>query len=198
MSIVTRTGDCGTTGLMYNRRVPKHHPRVEAYGSVDELSAALGVVRAQPGSAPLRPHLLAAQRDLIALMGELATDFADSDRYARAGHPRIAPLAVQRLDDLAQELESQFEPLKSWAIPGPPPLAAALEVARATCRRAERRVCALHDAGQLGNPSILEYLNRLADVLWLAARWAERPRGRRRLQAKPTVRSLTLGRAKRS
>ncbi|HYT62116.1 MAG TPA: ATP:cob(I)alamin adenosyltransferase, partial [Haliangiales bacterium] len=86
MSIVTKTGDTGTTGLMYNRRVSKCHPRVEAYGSVDELNAALGLARATTEHAFVRDNLLAIQKDLVTLMGELATGVEDLSRYVKEGY----------------------------------------------------------------------------------------------------------------
>ncbi len=175
MSVTTKTGDQGTTGLMYNRRVPKSHPRLEAYGSVDELSATLGAARAlaAPGKTP--ELLRSIQRELITLMGELATETADLPRYTRDGFPRVTAALTASLDAQVQALEAALPPLKDWVIPGANPAAAALDVARATCRRAERRVSALLEAGHLDNREILTYLNRLGDVLFLLARAAERP-----------------------
>jgi cob(I)alamin adenosyltransferase len=173
MSIVTRTGDTGITGLMYNRRVSKCDPRVEAYGTVDELNAALGLARA---SAPqnLVPHRITAiQQELIALMGELATHPDDLQRYARDAYPRINESSVAHLDQWITEIETQQPARHDWAIPGQAPHAAALDLARTICRRAERRICALHDTHQLHNPHILVFLNRLSDLLWLCARQVE-------------------------
>lgn len=173
MSIVTKTGDTGTTGLMYNRRVPKTHPRVEAYGCVDELNAALGAARATLPCARTRGSLEAVQRDLVVLMGELATDPADVPRYTKDGFELVAPAMTAKLDALIQEVEPGLGEFHDWVIPGGTPAAAALDLARTICRRAERRACALHEAGQLANPEILIFLNRLADLLWLLARWVE-------------------------
>ncbi len=173
MSIVTRTGDAGTTGLMYNRRVPKCHPRVEACGAVDELNAALGLARAAAGHDFVREHLLATQKDLVTLMGELATLPEDFERYTRDGYPLVTPPLIARLDLLAKEIESQNVSCRGWAIPGKALSSASLDVARTICRRAERRVCALQEANQLCRLEPITYLNRLSDVLWLLARWAE-------------------------
>lgn len=173
MSIVTKTGDQGTTALMYGRRVPKHHPRVEACGSVDELNAALGAARALASEAALREELLGVQRDLIALMGELAVLPEDLPRYVQDGFARVTPERSTRLEKQIAELEARGVGPKGWALPGTNPLAAALDLARAVCRRAERRVCALREAEPLLNPQILIYLNRLGDWLWLRARAAE-------------------------
>lgn len=172
-SIVTRTGDAGHTGLMYNRRVSKAHPRVEAYGSVDELNAALGMARATSKASYLKDHLLAIQKDLVILMGELATGVEDLDRYVKGGFHLLTPEHVGRLDKIVLELEAQNISFDGWATPGGTPSAAALDVARTTCRRAERRVVTLHEMGQLQNAEIIIFLNRLSDLLWLMARWVE-------------------------
>jgi cob(I)alamin adenosyltransferase len=161
------------TGLMYNRRVSKCHPRVEAYGTIDELNAALGMARAATTHVFLRESLLPIQRDLITVMGELATTVDDLPRYVADGYPVVTPAMTDTLNTLLGKIESQKPPFTGWATPGNTPDAAALEVARTTARRAERRVCALHEADQLRNPEIIVFLNRLSDLLWLMARWAE-------------------------
>ncbi len=173
MSIATRTGDKGTTGLMYNRRVSKCHPRVEAYGTVDELNAALGLARASSQHDFVSSNLLAIQKDLVTLMGELATGADDLPRYQKDGFTLVSAELTVKLDQLVTEIEAQSVMFKGWATPGATLNSAALDVARTVCRRAERRVCALHEAGQLHNPEIIIYLNRLADLLWLFARWVE-------------------------
>lgn len=175
-SIVTRTGDAGTTGLMYNRRVPKSHPRVEAYGGVDELNAALGLARASTEDRFLSESLLGIQKQLVIVMGELATGVEDLDRYVRDGFQLVTAAQVTVLDDLVRTLESWKISFSGWATPGANRSAATLDVARTTCRRAERHVVALHEAGDLRNTEILVFLNRLSDLLWLMARWAESPR----------------------
>lgn len=174
MSIATKTGDHGTTGLMYNRRVPKHHPRVEAYGCVDELNAALGLARAVARPARLRKDLLAIQRNLVVVMGELATDPRDLARYRQDGFPLVGPELTAQLDTLVAQVEPPLGPLRDWVMPGETDIAAALDFARTVCRRAERRVCTLAASRRLHNPELIVYLNRLADVLWLLARQAER------------------------
>jgi cob(I)alamin adenosyltransferase len=173
MSIATKTGDAGTTGLMYNRRVPKSHPRVEAYGSVDEVNTAIGMARALATEDFVRDHLLPIQADLVVLMGELATEAGDLDRYVKDGFQLVTPALTVKLDELVRDIEGQQVSFKGWATPGATPLAAALDVARTACRRAERRVCVLHEAGWSRNPEILVYLNRLSDALWLLSRWVE-------------------------
>ena len=166
MSIVTRTGDDGTTGLMYGRRVPKSHPRIAACGAIDELNAALGLARAEIG----RDTLLPIQKDLVGLMGELATLDEDMPRYIKDGYPIISVESVARLDQLAIRLEADLPPFKDWVMPGANRASAALDFARTVCRRAERHICDL----EIRNGQILIYLNRLSDVLWLMARSLEK------------------------
>lgn len=173
MSIVTKTGDKGTTALMYSRRVSKCHPRVEAYGCVDELNAALGLARATAEHDFIRENLLTFQKDLVTLMGELATAVEDLPRYIKDGYTLVTSQMTHRLDGVVREIEAQSVSFKGWATPGATMNSAALDVARTVCRRAERRVCALQEADQLQNSEIIIYLNRLADLLWLMARWAE-------------------------
>src|ERR1700758_4959010 len=105
MSIATKTGDKGTTGLMYNRRVSKCHPRVEAYGCVDELNTAIGLARATGEHDFVRNNLLAIQKDLVILMGELATAVEDLPRYVKDGFSLVTPAMTAILDKLVQEIE---------------------------------------------------------------------------------------------
>ncbi len=173
MSIATKTGDTGTTGLMYHRRVPKDHPRVEACGSVDELNAAIGLARATAQHEFVREHLLAVHKDLVTVMGELAALPEDLERYVRDGYPVVTPEMTSRLDKLVEEIERQHVHSGAWATPGANLNSAALDCARTVCRRAERRVCGLQATNQLQNSEIIAYLNRLSDALWLLARWVE-------------------------
>jgi cob(I)alamin adenosyltransferase len=175
MSIATKTGDGGTTGLMYNRRVSKWHPRVEAYGTVDELNAALGLARASSPNAAQNSRLESIQKDLVILMGELATQTEDLPRYAKDGYSIVTGDLTAKIDLIVREIEGRKISFKGWATPGANVAAATLDVARTACRRAERRVCMLHEAGQLQNAEIIIYLNRLSDALWLMARDAEQP-----------------------
>src|SRR5882724_6628449 len=107
MSIATKTGDQGTTGLMYNRRVSKCHPRVEAYGCVDELNAALGLARATSEKDFVRENLLLIQKDLVVLMGELATQPEDLPRYVKDGYALVTSAMTVKLEHLVKEIESQ-------------------------------------------------------------------------------------------
>ena len=173
MSIVTKRGDRGMTALMYNRQVSKCDPRVEAYGAVDELNAAIGLARAAAEDDFARQNLAAIQKDLVLLMGELATAAEDLPRYVKDGHTLVTAGMTARLEGLVGEIERAKVSSKGWAIPGANTAAAALDVARTVCRRAERRACALQEAGQLQNTEIVVYLNRLSDLLWLFARRSE-------------------------
>jgi cob(I)alamin adenosyltransferase len=158
---------------MYGRRVPKHHVRVEAYGAVDELNAALGLARASGATDSMGNTLLAFQKDLVAIMGELATSVQDQERYARDGYPGFQPEMIDRLEQHVAQIEAQNLSLKGWATPGATLHSAALDVARTVCRRAERRISELQAAGELPHAGVLIYFNRLSDLLWLMARWVE-------------------------
>jgi cob(I)alamin adenosyltransferase len=178
MSIVTKTGDHGMTGLMYGRRVPKNHPRVEACGTLDELNSALGLARATAAEKFIGENLLWIQRSLVDVMGEVGVLTEDLPRYAKDGYARVTPELTAKLETLVKEIEAQKISFTGWATPGATPHAAALDLARSICRRAERRAYDLQSAGELENTEILIFLNRLSDLLWLFARWVEtRPAG---------------------
>lgn len=170
MSIATKTGDAGETSLMYGRRVPKTDQRVATYGCVDELNAALGMARVASTDAFVAEEILAIQQELIVVMGELATAPEDLPRYTKDGFQVTSATMVDRLTAIVDDLEkNKLGQFKGWAIPGRTMMSATLDVARTTCRRAERAVAALESA----NPEILRYLNRLSDLCWLLARYAE-------------------------
>ena len=173
MSIATKTGDAGETSLMYGRRVPKTDARVDAYGCVDELNSALGLVRAT-AAAPLAEQILSIQKELVTVMGELATAPQDLARYQKDGFALTTAAMVDRLTAAIDDLEKDKTLYgKGWAMPGNTPLAAALDMARTVCRRAERRVAAL-DSKEHSIAEILRYLNRLSDLCWLLARFTEK------------------------
>jgi cob(I)alamin adenosyltransferase len=174
MSIATKTGDAGETALMYGRRVPKTHRRVEAYGTVDELNAALGMVRATATVPLICDRVLAVQKELIVLMGELAVADEDRERFKKDGYESVTAQMVDRLTAVVDDLEKNHQiAFKHWATPGFNQASAALDGARTTCRRAERRIVALADSAEYVNPETIRYLNRLSDVLWLFARFLE-------------------------
>jgi cob(I)alamin adenosyltransferase len=175
MSIATKTGDAGETSLMYGRRVPKDHPRVHAYGSVDELNAALGLARVTVTDAFVSQEIYALQKELIIVMGELATDPEDLARYTKDGFSLTSPRMVDRLTAVIDDLEKdKLLHFKDWAIPGSTPASAALDLARTSCRRAERFVATLAREVKEFNPEILRYLNRLSDLCWLLERYLEK------------------------
>jgi cob(I)alamin adenosyltransferase len=174
MSIATKTGDDGTTGLVFNRRVSKTHPRVEAYGTLDELNSALGMVRAFCEVPLISERALAIQKNLIPVMGELAVASGDLARYAAKGRLIIGPELADELTDQIHDLEKNHRiTYAGWATPGATKGSACLDVARTVCRRAERGLVALRESGAHVNSEIIRYVNRLSDLLWLWARWNE-------------------------
>jgi cob(I)alamin adenosyltransferase len=178
VSIVTKTGDKGETSLMYGRRVSKADARVDAYGCVDELTATLGLARSISNDKFLSEELLAAQKDLIILMGELATAPSDRERYTKDGFHLTTAAMVDRITTTIIDLEKDKSLYpKDWIIPGATAVSAALDFARATCRRAERHIAAFINDGKDFNPEILRYLNRLSDFCWVLARYVERKSG---------------------
>jgi cob(I)alamin adenosyltransferase len=175
MSIVTKTGDQGETSLMYGRRVSKNAPHVQAYGSVDELTSALGLARAFCEDSFVTEQIVAVQKDLIIVMGELATARADVDRYLKDGFQLTTSEMVDRIGDVIVELEKDKSLYpKDWVIPGGNTVSAALDLARTTCRRGERHVSELMAADIGFNREILCYLNRLSDLCWILARYCEK------------------------
>ncbi len=174
MSIATKTGDDGTTGLMYGHRVPKNHLRVEACGTMDELNSAIGLARATATEKFVSENLFWIQKSLVDVMGEVGVLTEDLPRYAKAGFKLTAPELTAKLDVLVKEIEAQNISFKGWATPGATHNSGALDLARSICRRAERRVFDLQTVGEIANAEILIFLNRLSDLLWLFARWSER------------------------
>jgi cob(I)alamin adenosyltransferase len=177
MSTATKTGDQGLTSLMFNRRVSKTHPQVEALGGLDELNSAIGLARASSTYPFIRQNLEIIQKDLVGLMGELATLEEDRVKYEQAGFARLTGQQTSQLDALVKTVEDQQGSFRGWATPGQSMAAATLDLARTVCRRTERNVCGLLEKGFSTNPESLVYLNRLGDVLWLMARWSESQTG---------------------
>jgi cob(I)alamin adenosyltransferase len=172
MKIYTRTGDDGRTGIIGPGRVPKSAPRVEAYGQVDELNATLGVARSLDAQRWLDAELGAIQSLLFNLGAELATTSAE----ALGKMPRVADEDVAVLERIIDRLEESLPALTRFIVPGGTPLGAQLHVARTVCRRAERAVVALAQADEI-EPRLIRYLNRLADLLFVMARWANHKAG---------------------
>jgi len=175
LKIYTKTGDRGDTGLFGGGRVRKDHPRVEAYGDVDELNAALGLARSIELMPRIDEVLVPIQRDLFAIGALLATPDTGKMREQLA-KARIDEGRIAELERAIDDGEGELEPLKAFILPGGTPKAAALHVARTVCRRAERRV--VHLAGEIDVPqTAVVYLNRLSDLLFVLARVANRRAG---------------------
>jgi cob(I)alamin adenosyltransferase len=170
MKIYTKTGDGGETGLFGGGRVSKDHPRVEAYGDVDELNAAIGLARSIEMMPRIDEVLVPLQRDLFAIGALLATP--DRDKMKKQlEKASIDDRRIAELEHAIDDGDRELEPLKSFIVPGGTPKAAALHVARTVCRRAERRVIALPPTEEIP-PIVVVYLNRLSDLLFTLARVA--------------------------
>ena len=166
---------------MYGRRLPKGDHRVDAYGCVDELTAALGLARASCSDKLISEQIFAVQKDLIIVMGELATLSQDRQRYLKDGFELTSGKMVDRITSIIIDLEKDKSLYpKGWAIPGETAASAALDFARTTCRRAERRIASWMAGEKDLNPEILRYLNRLSDLCWILARYSERGEKRRK------------------
>lgn len=177
MSIATRTGDDGMTSLLYGQRVPKHHPQIEAVGAFDELNVALGAIKPHLGadakSVATFELLTVIQQNLVALMGEVSCAEDDVKRYADSKFAKLGEQDLARLDHAVATLESHGLKFSGWATPGGNVRAVACDLARVAARRAERRLNALPEHGRSVRPVVRQFVNRLADVLWLFAREAE-------------------------
>jgi len=175
--VYTRSGDKGSTGLVDGTRVPKNHPRIAAYGTVDELNAVLGLVRTWNRSGPdearqrIDDLLETLQHELFDLGADLAT------RSGVEGALRISDDATRALEDRIDELNAALPPLEEFILPGGGSVGALLHQARTVCRRAERELLTLMDADPEVDAGPLRYLNRLSDLLFVLGRWAARALG---------------------
>ena len=188
-SVATRRGDDGTTGLLFGgERVGKDGPRIEAYGTIDEAIAALGLARAelglkaQYGTLPrtltrLPDLILRLQRELFVVGAELATSPDAADR-GKPGQTRVTAAMVESLDSLLAETEAAVELPREFVVPGETRLSAALELARTVVRRAERRAVTIRRLEPAPADQVVPYLNRLSDLLWVLARAAEQGESR--------------------
>jgi cob(I)alamin adenosyltransferase len=173
--IYTQTGDDGTTGLLYGGRASKSDPAVEAYGSVDEAVAALGVARAQIEDPNVDALVLRLQRELFVAGADLATN-PEERRKLKPGVSVVERPMVEALEDLIDRLVEAHPLPQEFIVPGANQVSAALDLARTFVRRAERRSVELRDAGGTVSDEVLHYLNRLSDLLFVMARWqAEGP-----------------------
>lgn len=170
MKIYTRGGDQGHTSLLGGERVPKNHPRIEAYGTVDELSSVIGIARQPGGDEWLDGELAAIQNDLFEIGASLASPGAD-ERF-----PGASPARVDAIEKAIDRMEADLTPLTSFILPGGSAQGASLHLARTVCRRAERKVLAMSDQGERTARTVV-YLNRLSDFLFVAARFANMKAG---------------------
>ncbi len=169
MKLFNKKGDEGETSLLFGGRVPKSDPRTETYGILDEAVSALGLGRALAEKERVKEIVLELQKELFVVGAELATQDENLERLT----DRVDEAKVDKLEGLIEELAGQIELPKALIIPGADPASAALDLARTTIRRGERRAVGLREQGILKNPEILRYLNRLADLVFVLARLEE-------------------------
>ena len=197
-AVATGRGDDGTTGLLYGGRVPKDDARTEAYGTLDEAVAALGLARAElvaleaagalaPDLADLATTLLRLQRELFVAGAELATQPEAWDRL-RDGETRVDEPMLAGLEALLAGSEARVSMPREFVVPGATRLSASIELARTIVRRAERRVIVLDRERLVPGAWLMPYLNRLADLLWVLARLAEQAEGLRSTSSRPASR----------
>jgi len=170
MSISTRTGDEGKTRILSGEKVPKYHPRVEAYGDLDELISFLGASRASFDNPQISQTLYNIQQDIFTLSAEIATD----PKKARKLNKRISEESINTLDDLISKFEKEIGGLNAFITPGENLPSSFLDISRTIARRAERKIAKLIDDELVVNKNILIYLNRLSDLLFLLARAIEK------------------------
>lgn len=171
MKVYTKTGDDGTTGLFGGDRVRKDHARIEAYGTVDETNALVGMARSCGPEDHLTTVLERIQGELFVVGADLATP-----SEAKPTVPRVTEMVIAGLEQDIDKLEEDLAPLKTFVLPGGAPRAAALHAARTVCRRAERCVITACEQEQI-DANVGIYLNRLSDFLFVAARWANHVEG---------------------
>jgi cob(I)alamin adenosyltransferase len=172
MRIYTKGGDDGTTGLLYGGRVDKSHPRAQAYGTTDEAVAALGMARVFIADSQLADLVLRLQRELFVVGAELATDQRNAHKLD-PGVTKVTADMVAGLEALIDEYIARIRMPEEFIVPGESRGSAFLDFARAVVRRAERQVVALDRDGLLGDREALRYLNRLADLVFVLARYEE-------------------------
>jgi cob(I)alamin adenosyltransferase len=195
-AVATRKGDDGSTGLLFGgQRISKDDMRAEAYGTIDEAVAALGLARAQlglkdrlgvlsVGFGELPAVILRLQRELFVAAAELATNPDAWDRL-EDGRTRVSAAMVEGVEGLLHEVEAHISMPNEFVVPGETPTSAALELARTIIRRAERRAVGLGREGLIPGPYLLPYLNRFADLLWVLARAAEQAEARTATPSRP-------------
>lgn len=167
--IYTKSGDDGSTGLLYGGRVSKADLATEAYGTTDEAVAILGLARALGSDPAFEEEALGLQRDLFVAGADLATNPKERAKL-QPGVSLVTDEMVKRLEERIDELVTEHPLPNEFVVPGANPVSACLDVARSVVRRAERRVVALRDSGAEMNPEVIRYLNRLSDLLFVMAR----------------------------
>lgn len=172
MRTFNKRGDRGETSLLFGRRVLKNDLHCEAYGAIDEAVSALGIARNVVTKDRVKEIILKIQKELFTVNAELAVKAEDYEKFASTFTPVNARMS-KSLEDLIDELESKIEMPKSFIIPGITPGSAWLDLSRAMLRRSERWVVTLRESGELKNEAVLQYLNRVADLLFTLARYEE-------------------------
>lgn len=165
MKIYTRTGDAGTTGLLGGTRLPKNHIRIEAYGTVDELNANIGLLRDNDALAPFRHELIAVQEDLFVLGSQLASDPEKNTMKL----PELDPERISMLEFAMDTMDADLPPMRNFVLPGGHPAVSQCHITRCVCRRAERATIALAQTSFV-DPLLIRYLNRLSDYFFVLAR----------------------------
>ncbi|MEP6901551.1 MAG: cob(I)yrinic acid a,c-diamide adenosyltransferase [Actinomycetota bacterium] len=172
MSIATKTGDKGKTALIGGERVSKADFRVETYGTIDELGAAMGFARSICGNSEINELTKNIQRELFLVAGSVA-----NPKFEDAPKPYVVPEMIEHLTAEVDRIETMEGILSDWSLPGDVSSAAAFDIARTICRRAERCVVRMDESGENVDTSIITYLNRLSDLLWLIGRFLEMKAG---------------------
>jgi cob(I)alamin adenosyltransferase len=182
--IYTKRGDDGTTGLLYGGRVPKDDPRTDVYGTLDEAVACLGLARAGGLCPRVEEIVVRLQREMFVVGAQLATS-ADNQAKLQEGVSKVTPEMAGRAEADIDALVAEHPLPAEFVLPGETPSSAGLDLARTVVRRAERRAVAMDRAGQVPDPEILRYLNRVSDLLFVLARFEEAEQGRRAPPSRP-------------
>lgn len=173
MRIYTRSGDEGTTGLLFGGRVSKADPRCEAYGAADHAVSTMGLARALSQDEYVKSTLLQAQRDMFTVSAELATDLENHSQFT-ATFQAITEEHVVNMERLIDDFDEKVELPPKFIIPGASPVSSAIDMARTALRGAERQIVVLNEKGLLANPQVLRFVNRLGDLLFILARYEDR------------------------
>lgn len=184
MRIYTKKGDDGTTGLLYGGRVPKDDARTDVYGTLDEAVSCLGLARAGGLGERVQKIVVRLQREMFVVGAQLATS-PDNQAKLQEGVSKVTPEMAARAEADIDALVAEHPLPNEFVLPGETLASAGLDLARSTIRRAERRAVAMDRAGQVPDPEILRYLNRVSDLLFVLARFEEAEQGRRARPSRP-------------